>query len=134
MKRWFYVLVTGFLFLGSTALAKDLTEPTVVTLLNAELGWQEEVVLPSLDRVDLIGDGTAWEADWLEKHEEGISQAIRYSTLTGLKPGLIIFVNDEIDRVEYLRMMLTLERLKRHGLEIRLKMYNVRKREWYVSF
>lgn len=127
------------LFLSTACLAdepkvSEMTEPEVVEyLLGKELkGWRSEVVLPSRDRVDLIGPPglvRAWEVDWLDKHEEGITQAIRYSILTGHRPGLIILIKEK-DEVEYLRLMLAIQDLRYHGYDIVVRFYDVNKERW----
>ena len=58
-----------------------------------------EVVLWDNTRVDLVNETYAIEVDWADKYAQGIGQALYYSIVTNLKPGLILLVkNKEKDR------------------------------------
>ena len=58
---------------------------------NAEV----EVVLWDNTRVDLVNETYAIEVDWAAKYAQGIGQALYYSLVTNLKPGLILLVRDK---------------------------------------
>lgn len=59
---------------------------------------EREYVLPDGRRVDVFGNGVAYEVDWATKWPEGVGQALGYAVSTNTEPGLIMLIkkgNDE---------------------------------------
>ena len=66
-----------------------------------------EYRLPQGQRVDCLTKTHAIEFDFANKVYEGIGQAIYYSVATGLKPGIVLIIEEEKDKkyLEILKMV-----------------------------
>ena len=64
-----------------------------------------EYRLPQGQRVDCLTKTHAIEFDFANKVYEGIGQAIYYSVATGLKPGVVLIIEDEEKEKKYLDIL-----------------------------
>lgn len=64
-----------------------------------------EYRLPQGQRVDCLTKSHAIEFDFANKVYEGIGQAIYYSVATGLKPGIVLIVENDKKDEKYLEIL-----------------------------
>jgi hypothetical protein len=83
--------------------------------LNKERWYQDrwckgitEYTLPNRKRVDCLTKTHAIEADFGDKHYQAVGQALYYSMMTGLAPGLLIIIEDKDDLRGYYDLMKSL--------------------------
>lgn len=87
-------------------------------IIAMETGWDDKVVLPDRTRPDLVSEDTAWEVEWCSKWKESFGQAYYYSAITGKKPGILLLIQPG-DEMDFVRFMVTVQRLKDPDLQIR---------------
>jgi len=56
-----------------------------------------EFILPDRARVDIITNEYAIEVDFAQKWAESVGQSLYYSEMTGLKPGIVLIVENVKD-------------------------------------
>lgn len=71
-----------------------------------------EYRLPQGQRVDCLTKSHAIEFDFANKVYEGIGQAIYYSVATGLKPGIVLIVENDKKDEKYLEILKTVSKYK----------------------
>lgn len=75
----------------------------------SEHGGQAEVVLPDSTRADCITVTHAIEHDFGQKWAEAIGQSLYYSLQTGKRAGIVLILEDQQDRVYWLRLNSTIQ-------------------------
>lgn len=101
-------------------------ETTWSAYLAGECNGQAEHRLPDGSRIDILTDRAAWEVEWCEKWEQAIGQALFYGISTNQTPGVWLLKRADDDE-DYLRCLLVIESLRAKGVEIELRVTEVRK-------
>jgi len=95
-KIFFYICILYCVLTPNTLLAKHLHKERIYQNKWAELHHAKttEYVLPDKTRVDIITDEYAIEVDFAKKWAESVGQSLYYAAMTGLKPGIVIIVEN----------------------------------------
>lgn len=78
----------------------------------AEQGGQAEVVLADKTRADCLTATHAIEFDFGSKWAEAIGQSLYYSLQTGKRAGIVLILEDQQDRVYWLRLNSTIQHFR----------------------
>lgn len=86
--------------------------------LAEKMGGVAEYRLPDESRIDVFDEdaGVAFEVEWASKWTQAIGQCEFYAISTGAKPGVILLLKDDGDKLHYLRCLVVCEKL---GIELR---------------
>jgi len=82
-----------------------------------EHGGTTKVVAMDGTRPDCVTKDYAIEVDWAHKWYEGLGQALHYSLVTGLKPGIVLIMRSPKDNRFYLNLIMV---IKEYHLPIRV--------------
>jgi len=78
-------------------------------------GLYTEYILPDKTRVDIITDEYAIEVDFAQKWAEAVGQSLYYADITGLKPGIVLI----IENVNEYRFLFRIQVLtKKYGIKL----------------
>lgn len=83
--------------------------------LAEQKGWEADYVLPDRSRVDIYGDGVAWEVEWAHKQSQCFGQAMFYAASTGSRPGVWLLKRPGDER-HYLRWLATIKAFEAAGV------------------
>jgi len=74
------------------------------------VGGETEVRLEDGTRADCVARGYAIEFDFADKWAEAVGQSIHYAEMLGLRPGIVLIIEDPIRDQKYVeRLVSTLE-------------------------
>jgi hypothetical protein len=98
-------------FISSTAFAEHLhKEKEYQDAWCKKMQGQTEVILDDKTRVDCLTDQYAVEVDFAPKWAEGIGQALFYGLKTGMRPGVLLIMENYNDDRFLERLKLTAEK------------------------
>jgi len=118
LKKIIYIILPLYCVLfSSSVFAKHLYREKIYqnfwAIHNGAIST--EYVLPDKTRVDIITNEYAIEVDFAQKWAESVGQSLYYSTMTGLKPGIVLIVED----VKDYRFVFRVEILtKKYGIKL----------------
>lgn len=102
-----FIIFILILLCGSSAEAARLhPESYYQNQWCADHNGKVEHILPDITRVDCLTVTHAIEIDFADKHYEAVGQAMFYSEMTGLLPGVVLIMEDTERDYKYLIRLL----------------------------
>lgn len=127
MKPTIPTLVTAVaLWLGQSdpQPVTHMSERAWSSQLASDNGLEAEHRLPDGSRIDMFGDGVAWEVEWADKWEQAFGQAAFYAACTDTRPGIWL-LKKRSDDEDYLRCLTTLHYYRSQGAVIEFNVTEV---------
>jgi len=101
------VLMVGFVYTPNSSsqdkrmLETDWSKHLAETVIHEEFGeYVLEDILPDRSRADISTKDTIWEVEYIDKWEQGVSQAIHYKNCSNKTPGLYLLMRGDKNLAE----------------------------------